>query len=589
MNNPKLQTYLSEAPKLLRGNLGNHTNEVVGKTLLIKVLLSGSEQFNLMTAEGWQSLMVSSQETVSPAIWHLINEGGYYKSLPADTLVNLVEFADKHGITGLTGEDFSTIISMMAEPFSRLLNYDKSFYPLIIQSAGLKEETIIYSNSLLSLPILGYAVDVCDVSIELLERLAIVYAFEELFPDKVNVNFTDIYTQADKNSNERFDVGIVFPPLGQRIQADEMKIILENDKTQRFSIPSRSTEVLSIQHSFSEVDGRLVVLVAQGVLFNNMEKPFRKSVVDNGKLKSIIFFPAGSLNGASIATAMLVFDTQAYIDHDSVRFVDLDKAGHIHRHRRIAELVDIDSLLKKINSQEDFAGIVSVSREQIRDQDYVLTAQRYPMTEDEKQFAKVMGKIPTSELVEIVSFERSVPAFSRNEDSTISVWEVTSSDIEEGYLITPSREVKVSKRAIDEYDKSFLQPKDIIISTKGSSAGSVALVPDSVPSPGENGWVANQFSLVLRVKKTAKISAEALFVYLRSPLGQKLLARLNEGTAMATLSLANLKTLPVLEITEEQDRQAQEIVAQDKAMLEQITQLHLEKQQRYHSLWNWDN
>lgn len=590
MNNTSFLNYFDKASDLIRNDISNNKFELAGKVVIIKSLLKDSDKFNLSTEEGWQLLLTADKDSVSKAVWEIIHEGSYFKAIPLETLVDLINLSERESVTTLTGKDFSTVISMMTTIRSPLIGYEPSFIPLFINRTKLDKDTQVYANSLATLPMLGDVVDTTDIFFEVLERSSLVYAFAELFSEHVGINFTDIYTQPtflNKTGQlELFDVGITFPPIANRIQPSEINIIIENDKLSRFGVVSRSAEILAIQHTLSQVDGIVVAFVAQGVLFNNSDKPFREFVISEKKLKEIAFLPSGTLNGAHISTAMLVFDTRGGCEN--VRFIDLATAGHIEKTRRNVELIGLDELVHKIDSDKNYEGIVTVSCEQIAQEDYALTAQRYALTKEQQQFDELMQKAETSELVELVSFERTPPAFNRSEKGEIPVLEVSFADMDDGYLKTPTKEILVSKRTVNEYDKSFLQPKDIIIATKGGVLGKVALVPDDVPTAGENGWVVSQFALILRLKKTVGISPEVLFIYLRSSLGQKLIARFTEGSSMPTLSLSNLKTLPVIEFSEDDQVKAKSIVEDDLKNINQIQQLKQENEKRYQSMWYLD-
>lgn len=588
MKNTSLLSYFDKATDLIRNDISNNKLEIAGKVLIIRELARNHVGIDLSTQEGWKNLQSAEVNIIGEALWEIINDNGYFKAIPLESLVDLIDLANKEKIQNLTGEDFSAIISMMTNTrTSSILGYEPSFMPLFVERAKLDEGSKVYANSLSTLSMLGNVVGKASVYYETLERSSLVSAFRELFKNQVDVRFTDIYNKPTfidtTGSLEKFDAGMTFPAIAGRIQTREIDSIVNSDTLNRFSVFSRSTEILAIQHTLAQVNGIVIAFVSQGILFNAIEKPFREFIISERMLKEIIFLPSGSLNSTHIATAMLVFDTRGGCDN--VRFIDLSLTGHIQKNRRNIELIDVDKLLEKIVADTDFEGIANISYEQIKQEDYSLTAQRYALTKEQQQFNQLIQETNTSELVELVSFERAPPVFNRDAKGQIPVFEVSFADMEDGYLKAPSKETLVSKRTIDEYDKSFLQPKDIIIATKGNTLGRVALVPDDAPPAGKNGWIVSQFALILRVKKNANISPEALFVYLRSPLGQKMIARFSEGSVMSTLSLSNLKTLSVVKFTEEEQTQAKLIVENDLKNIKQIQQLKQEIEQRYQDMW----
>jgi type I restriction enzyme M protein len=311
---------------------------------------------------------------------------------------------------------------------------------------------------------------------------------------------------------------------------------------------------------------------------------FCQYLIEQGLLQAIAFLPAESMSGTSIPSAILIIDMQG--DHEQVRFVDVEMAGFTHKDKRAVSLVKVDELIEKIHSPKDFEGIVSVSKTAIVDNDFDLTAARYPLNQAERAFDAYVTDQETIPLVKIVDFVRSLPVSYKNSEgnSAITVQEVSTLDVDMGYLTAPKKEVMVSERVVDEYEKSFLKAKDILLVSKGTQASRVAFVAEA-PEVGEYGWVASQFVTVLRMKERSSISAEALFVFLRSQIGQRLLSRLSVGTSIANLSLAALKNLQVFVPSEEEQLMAKTIVQQDIEANKQILAIEADRQRRYESLW----
>lgn len=96
--------------------------------------------------------------------------------------------------------------------------------------------------------------------------------------------------------------------------------------------------------------------------------------------------------------------------------------------------------------------------------------------------------------------------------------------------------------------------------------------------------MANRSGIVLRVSSN-QIDAKALYAYLKSDLGQVQLNSLVKGATIPNISLKELKTLPVVLPTLEQQQQAANIVDKSRETQKAIQQLLVEHEQRRRELW----
>lgn len=589
MNKTIINNYVYEASKSLRGFVGENPVDIAIKVLILKVLLSDSN-FALHTVEGWKALLSSSPSDVSAATWGILNDNTAFKKIAPETLVKIIAIANEMGINKIQPQDFSLLTKIQVDNVRRsdCLYYKQGYSELILAMAEINEQSTVYTTSPATLSILGDILPRAkEVSYESFELSYLAQSFKELFTDGVVVEFGDVYhnpkfVQAGKL--QKFDTGITLPPFG--MQLNGVNEIVKTDHLGRFIFESRNSESLTIQHVMAHCTDMVVATVPLGFLFKTIEQSFRQYLIKNGLLKTIIFLPSDSMAGTSIPTAILVIDLKG--GHDSVRFVDVEMAGFTEKERRAVHLVNVDELVAKINSNENFEGIATISNAAIMENKFDLTAGHYPLSQADKEFNDFLQSREAIPLNKIVNFERALPVTVKNsdDDTAIRLWEASSHDLINDYLQQPIRDVMVAGRALDEFEDCFLQPKDILIITKGSNIGRVSFVPDHAPDIGENGWVASQFVTVLRMKRSSPITAEALFVFLRSEVGQKLLSKFSVGTSVANLPLSSLRNLEVFVPTEDEQAKALDIVQQDIAADKQIQQMIEQKSQRYKSLWS---
>ena len=89
-----------------------------------------------------------------------------------------------------------------------------------------------------------------------------------------------------------------------------------------------------------------------------------------------------------------------------------------------------------------------------------------------------------------------------------------------GY-VRAGRELYAEPTIIKKGFDQFLRSADIVLTIRGST-GKVGIVPDEVPGPGPGGWVAGSSATILRARPGTHVDPRALFLLLRSPLGQDL-------------------------------------------------------------------
>ena len=589
MNNTAITNYIYEASNSLRSLVGENPIDVAIKVLILKVLLSESH-FALHTVEGWKDLLSSSPDGLSTATWAILSDNNVFKKITPETLVKIIAIANEMGINEIQPQDFSLLTHVQSDNGRNAgrLYYKQGYVELVLAMAEINEQSRIYTTSPATLSILGDILPkVKEVAYESFELSYLTQAFKELYKDKVVIEFSDVYLNPKfikDGKLQKFDTGITFPPFGMRLT--NINEIVNSDQLSRFKFESRSSESLTIQHVMAHCTNIVVATVPLGVLFNTIEREFRQHLIKNGLLKTIIFLPSDSMTGTSIPTAILVIDLKG--GHESVRFVDVEMAGYTEKERRSVNLIKVDELITKINSNEDFEGIATISNTAIAENKFDLTAGHYPLSQADKEFNEFLQSREAITLSKIVNFERALPVTVKNsEDETaIRLWEASSNDLNNDYLQQPARDIMVANRTLDEFEDCFLRPKDILITTKGANIGKVSFVPDTAPEIGENGWVASQFLTVLRMKRSSTVTAEALFIFLRSEVGQKLLSKFSVGTSVANLPLSTLRNLEVFLPTSDEQAQALDIVQQDMAADKQIQQIIEQKSQRYKSLWS---
>jgi type I restriction enzyme M protein len=199
----------------------------------------------------------------------------------------------------------------------------------------------------------------------------------------------------------------------------------------------------------------------------------------------------------------------------------------------------------------------------------------------------MLAASPTKALGDIVTFIR--PMATPSKEGEVKAWEVGAADLPEvAYISSPIKEVGIASASVEKNRHQFLQPLDIVLIIKGS-VGRVGIVPENVPPPGEGGWIVGQSGVILRVSNHDIINPKALVMYLRSPVGQRML----EGIAVkgATIPLIQQRELQKLPIIIPPKHEATEIgyILDKQAYIQQeIEQLRIKQIELAQRLWSLD-
>lgn len=340
----------------------------------------------------------------------------------------------------------------------------------------------------------------------------------------------------------QFDACVAFPPLGLRYTSE----VIGRDWYNRFRDRSGSGAVLAVRHIVAQTSGRAVIAVPYSLLFSpGGEMALREDLLKLGAIEAVISMPSGLLANPTISFALLVLNMKE--PHKAIRFINAESDHFrepIPKARARARLVDIEGIVSRVTGVITDELVAEVSIEEVVNNGCILQVNRYVLPESQRKIQAVLAKNQIHLLEDIVTIIRPVPPSPSTD--TVNAWEVMTADLPEmGYIPAPMKEVLIDKsNAIRR--KLFLLPYDVLLVFKGS-IGKIGIVPDSVPEPGEGGWLAGQSAVVLRINNPKEVDPRGLAVYLRSELGQMLLESISvQGATIPMIQLRDLQKLPIM-------------------------------------------
>jgi type I restriction enzyme M protein len=234
--------------------------------------------------------------------------------------------------------------------------------------------------------------------------------------------------------------------------------------------------------------------------------------------------------------------------------------------------VNIDRIVDDAMSEERTPVARTISRGEIEANDYQLLVARYVLAANQERLRSKLAGVRLAPLGDLVETVRPLTASANPGDGLFSVLEVGTADIPPVGFVRAGRELYAEPAAMNRGFDQFLLPGDIVLTIRGST-GKVGIVPDHVPQPGNGGWIAGSSATVLRVRSATPVEPKALFLLLRSKLGQDLLKTITSGSTIPMITLRDLLKLEVPVLPMASGRRAGEVLDAEESLQRQIEDL----------------
>lgn len=187
-----------------------------------------------------------------------------------------------------------------------------------------------------------------------------------------------------------------------------------------------------------------------------------------------------------------------------------------------------------------------VSQKEIVDNNYSLSVERYIRT---KEVTILENKLSNYQLISLegISEIRRSQLF-KDEGNGVEIYEISPTGFSQAGYTLEKGKIKQIKKQQSKYETYKLLPNDILLSTKGT-IGKVAIV-GNIHKP----MIASQAIEIIRVKNK-DFNPIVLYMFLKSNIGQAMLAKLNTGSVMPQISTKEVKQfkIPLLNKKEEQN------------------------------------
>ncbi|MDX9799219.1 MAG: N-6 DNA methylase [Bacteroidales bacterium] len=362
---------------------------------------------------------------------------------------------------------------------------------------------------------------------------------------------------------KQFDSVLSFPPF--RLKG---KLDTDNDKFHRFKIHKGTIlDVAHFEHILAQTSSKAVVLMATGFTFSGgVEEAFRKYLIEQNYLEAIIQLPPNLHSATSIETVFFVINKHK--SDDKVHFINLKDDSFIKRDGRRLILKDLDVILDIYENKKEIENIsIIASNEAIINNNYSLAIDRYVIPQEAKELQKSLEKYELIQLENIADIRRS--QLFKDEEEGKEVYEISPSDFSKAGFTLECGKIKQIGSQYKRLQTYKLEPYDVLLSTKGT-IGKVCVIGEI-----SEAIIASQAIQVIRVQgDDKKEKAISLYMFLKSDLGQTILASLVAGTAMPQISTAEIKKLSIPLLSKEQEKRLISSFKDESKMYNEIEKIN---------------
>ena len=323
--------------------------------------------------------------------------------------------------------------------------------------------------------------------------------------------------------------------------------------------------------SLLDQKGKMVTLITNSTLANNLSVKIRQALVENGYIESIIELPDRLLENTGIELYAVVLS----YGNKGVKFLDASQAYTEQRRRKD---IDVATVLENLANPEicRFESIESIARE-----GYNLLPKRYTLK------TNIIDGVPLGEICNIsrglVISSKELDDFVTDVDTGVRYLYTKDADGDAvDYSQSPFIDVEKLKR------KFTLLDNDTWLLGRTSPFRSNMLYVEGDDKLIANG---NQFSITILPKYKNQYLLPYLALYFNSKAGREQIERFAVGQLIKSLSLKDLKTLQIPKVSIERQKEVvnriRMIETEIKTVKEELKTLNRQKELIVEEEFNW--
>ena len=389
-----------------------------------------------------------------------------------------------------------------------------------------------------------------------------------------NVKFGGIIKPKELVGNQLFDRILTMPYW--KPSSKIMEYFPERTSLSKLDVPESKIvdgEWHEILFNFSllERSGKMVTLVTNSTLANNLSVKTRQALVEKGYIESIIELPDRLLENTGIELYAVVLS----YGNKGIKFLD---ASQFYTEQRRKKDIDVTTVLENLDNPEvcRFESIESIARE-----GYNLLPKRYTLK------TNIINGVPLGEICNIsrglVISSKELDDFVTDKDTGVRYLYTKDADGDAvDYSQSPFIDVEKLKR------KFTLLDNDTWLLGRTSPFRSNMLYVEGNDKLIANG---NQFAITILPKYKNQYLLPYLALYFNSKAGREQIERFAVGQLIKSLSLKDLKTLQIPKVSIERQREVvnriQMLETQIKTIKEELKTLNGQKELIVEEEFNW--
>lgn len=369
----------------------------------------------------------------------------------------------------------------------------------------------------------------------------------------------------------KWPVAIAAPPWGEK-----MRELLIDDPwlpPAPLECPSsiRDSEARRVFAAHQRCSGTTYALVSPGIGFRTSKdlEYFREELVKRNWLDAVVALPSGA-NAATNLEGLLLVLKQDRVAGTPIKMIAAHELLNPSKAKsgRVWDANGVKELAQILNNRSECSYARLITAEELEENSFNLQVSRYLHSEGDLMLQRYLDSRTTVQLGDLAEIKRPVASLGRQEDDGIEVREVTPGDIDDsGQLRQGSKRIRLPEATLAKGRQQLLEPGDVLLSIKGG-LGKVAVVQAL-----EQPTVPGQAFCVVRLRPNAPLTPAALVQYLRSAVGQTLLDKAGQGTAVAFVPMGELKSLPVVIPNASELQQAEALEQESVALSREVQEL----------------
>lgn len=341
-------------------------------------------------------------------------------------------------------------------------------------------------------------------------------------------------------SEQIFDNIYVTYPFNVKYDMDEMipKLYWSSIAKNNLRIKRYSSNMLSCVFFLEQLsyNGKMIVLVPEGGLFNSVDKNIREWMINNNYLDAVISLPVGILSPyTGVKSSLLVLKKNRALT-DKVIMIDAEEMCHKTRRETIFTEEDINSIVNLyVHSGENR---YLVTREEIVQADYYLSIQKYIDSGEVLINGTELGKMCTTIFRGYQINAESLDNIITDNPEITQYRIINISDLtNEGFIVDELTPVVIED--ISKVQKFLLEDGDIVLTAKNTT------IKCAVYEQKNNIKTILSGNLIAIRTNKKVLNPFYLKTFLDSETGKAQLSSIQTGTSIKTITPKNLEKMEV--------------------------------------------